>query len=78
MARVNLLDRKTKLGVKALRVLAGGKGHAPSQKNICIGKALKGKTYAHGGMRSPEVHRAFVEAAKSCGFNIAKSTSDVR
>lgn len=70
MPRVNLLGRKTKLGVKALRVLAGGKGHRPSEKNVCIGNKLKGHTYAHGGMRSEEVHRAFVDAARGCGFNI--------
>ncbi len=72
MARVNLLARKTKLGVKALRVVMGGQGHAPSAKNICIGKALKGKKYAHGGMRSEEVHNAFISAAKGCGFKITK------
>jgi len=72
MARVNLVARKTKLGIKALRVVMGGQGHAPSAKNICIGKALKGKKYAHGGMRSPEVHKAFVDAARACGFKIVK------
>lgn len=77
MARVNLLDRKTKLGVKALRVLVGGKGHRPSEKNICIGKALKGHKYAHGGMRSQEVHQAFVQAAKSCGFDIRKPMDQI-
>jgi|GEM_PF-1159501 len=76
MPRVSPI-RKTRLGVKALRVLAKvAKGHRPSTFNACIASALKGKKYAKpaagtGGMRNPAVHKAFVEAAKACGAKIS-------
>jgi hypothetical protein len=78
MPRVNLVNRKTKLGVKALRVAMGGKGHRPSTKNACVGAALRKKKYAKpaegtGGMRNTAVHQAFYDAAKTCGFNIQKA-----
>ena len=80
MPRVNLIDRKTKLGVKALRVAMGGKGHRPSAKNVCLGKKMheqKGQFIGTGGMRSEKVHKAFVQAAMDCGFDVKKSLADV-
>jgi hypothetical protein len=76
MPRVSPI-RKTRLGVKALRVLARvAKGHRPSTFNACIAGKLKGTTYAKppagtGGMRNPAVHKAFVQAAITCGANIS-------
>ena len=64
--------------VKAARVLVGMRGHRPSAFNACVGGALRGKRYippatGMGGRNNKEVHRAFVEAAKSCGAHIAKA-----
>lgn len=79
MPRVSPI-RKTRIGVKALRVLTRtGKGHRPSAFNSCIAAALKGKSYpkpepGKGGMRNVEVHKAFIEAAKKCGARIKEST----
>ena len=72
----------TGIEVKAARVLVGMKGHRPSAKNACLGKAMKGKKYSKpaggtGGRNNVQVHRDFVDAAKACGFKITKPTSDV-
>jgi hypothetical protein len=67
--------------VKAARVLVGMRGHRPSAKNVCIGKKMHekaGQFKGKGGRHSKEVHQAFVQAAKDCGFNIRKAISDVR
>lgn len=68
--------------VKAARVLVGMKGHRASAKNACIGAALRGKSYAKpaagaGGRNNVQVHKAFVDAAKGCGFKITKATAEV-
>lgn len=68
--------------VKAARVLVGMKGHRPSGKATCIGTKMKGKTFSspgpgQGGRHNPAVHKAFVQAAKDCGFNIKKDISKV-
>ena len=76
MPRVSPI-RKTRLGVKALRVLAKvAKGHRPSTFNMCIAGKLKGNTYAKppagtGGMRNKAVQKAFVSAAAACGAKIS-------
>jgi hypothetical protein len=73
--------RKTRLGVKALRVLTKvAKGHRPSTFNACIASQLKGKHYAKppagmGGMRNKAVHKAFVDAAKACGAKLKQTTA---
>lgn len=75
MARVRIKGRKTEPGLRFARVVAGlGAGHRPSNFNICVGKQLKGRKYTYGGMRSPEVQRAFVEAAARCGARISPSS----
>ena len=68
--------------VKALRVLVGMKGHRPSGKAACIGAKMKGKTFTkppvgQGGRNNKQVHQAFVQAAKYCGFNVKKDVSKV-
>ena len=79
MPRVSPI-RRTRLGVKALRVLAKvAKGHRPSTFNLCIASKLKGSTYAKppagtGGMRNKAVQKAFVDAAAACGAKIKPST----
>lgn len=75
MPRVTLIDRKTKVGVKALRVAMGGKGHRPSAFNACVGAKLKGKPRGKqpeglGGLRNDDLHKAFALAAQGCGANI--------
>lgn len=78
MARVKIKDRKTQIGLKALRVILGvGKGHKPSAKNVCVGSSLKGKGKypgKTGGMRSPVVQKNFVAALDKCGFKLSPST----
>jgi hypothetical protein len=75
--------------VKAARVLVGMKGHRPSAKAACLGAALKRKPgqtgpmfpkppAGMGGRNNPAVHKAFVTAAKACGFNITKDISKVK
>ena len=79
MPRVSPI-RKTRLGVKALRVLAKvAKGHRPSTFNMCIASKLKDSIYTKppagtGGMRNPIVQKAFVAAAAACGAKIKPST----
>ena len=75
MPRVSL-QRKTRMGVKAIRVLVGMMGHRPSAYNACVGGHMRGQTFpspgpGQGGLRNPNVHRAFVQAAVACGANIS-------
>ena len=76
MPRVSPM-RRTRLGVKALRILAKvAPGHRPSIFNLCIAGKLKGSTYAKppagtGGMRNTAVQKAFVSAAAACGAKIS-------
>lgn len=78
MPRVNLIDRKTKLGVKALRVAMGGKGHRPSAYNACIGAAMKtpapSAPTGAAGLRNVALQRNFVQAAIKCGANVSAAT----
>ncbi len=80
MPRVPVIGRRTKPGVKALRVLAGGKGHRPSGFNMCIAEKLKGQSHPApgpnelGGMRNKEWQKRFIQAAKECGANIREGT----
>ncbi len=57
-----------KFGGIELSIGAGGLRFKkrPSAYNICIGKQLKGKSYAHGGRYSKEVQAAFKAAVVSC------------
>lgn len=78
MPRVSL-ERKTRLGVKALRVLLGMKGHRPSSFNSCVGAAMKGDAPpppgpGQGGMRNVALQKKFVGAVVSCGAAVSPAT----
>lgn len=78
MPRVSL-ERKTRLGVKALRVLLGMKGHRPSSFNACVGAAMAGAAPkspgpGEGGMRNVALQKKFVEAVIGCKANVSPAT----
>lgn len=57
-----------KFGGIELSIGAGGLRFKkrPSAYNVCIGKELKDKKYAHGGRYSKEVQGAFKSAVSKC------------
>lgn len=68
-AKVPTVSLRRALGIRARR---------PGKFQNCVGGTLKGKTYSKppvnmGGRNNVEVHRAFYDAAKSCGANVKKA-----
>lgn len=75
---VKVEGRRTRLGVRALRVILGlGLGHRPSAHALCVGATLKGQkhptpTPGAGGMRNVGWQNSFVAASASCGQSVPK------
>lgn len=75
---VKVEGRRTRIGVRALRVILGlGLGHRPSAHALCVGATLRGQrhtaaTPGAGGMRNVDWQNSFVAASASCGQSVPK------
>jgi len=78
MAKIQLTNRKTKMGLRVAKVLILGRAKRPSSFNLCVASKLKGGKHpaaepGAGGMRNVGWHRAFIEAVKACGAKVKKA-----
>ena len=81
MARIKLIGRLTKPGLRVAKVLFLGRAKKPSDFNRCVAAKLRGQKHpaapeGAGGMRNKEWQRKFIEAVKECGAHLKESTRE--